>query len=110
MLAGRQGDSMGSYQRGTTVTIEIWFKNTRTGSFVDPDTGTKLLTIYKDGSAVKSVADASILKLDTGKFYYDWETATDLEKGIYVYEWKATIGGNDVTESALLRIRERKVG
>ena len=101
---------MGSYQRGTTITLEAWFKNERTGSYVDPDAGTKELTIWKDGVLIKTVSDASILQLETGKWFYDWDTEDTLEKGLYVYQYSAKIGGKDAIDSAILRIKERKRG
>ena len=99
---------MGSYQRGTTITLEGHFKDERTGNYVDPDTGTKKLTIFKDGTVIKEVLDADIDKLETGKFYYDWNTEDTLEKGLYVYQFEAEVSGKDVIDSALLRIRQRK--
>jgi len=101
---------MGSYQRGTTITLQGNFTDGRTGTYIDPDSGSKSLTIYKDGVVIKSVTDAEIVKLDTGKYYYEWDTEDTLEKGLYGYEFKAKVNGKDVVESGLLRIRARKRG
>lgn len=101
---------MGSYQRGTTITLEAHFTDGRTGTYTDPDSGTKSLVVYKDGVAILTVPDGSILKYDTGKYYYNWETSIALEKGLYVYEYSAEFGGDVAKESGLVRIRQRKVG
>jgi len=99
---------MGSYQAGTTITLEGWFKNERTGTFVDPDAGTKKLQVFKDGSLVKEASDAEIKKLITGKYYYEWDTPDTLDKGLYVYEFSAKVNGLDAVDSAIFRIRQRK--
>ena len=101
---------MGSYQRGTTIALEAWCKDIRSGNFVDPDSGTKELTIYKDGTLIKTVTDGEMSQLETGKWYYDWDTEDTLVKGLYVYQFSCKVGGKDAIDSAILRIRERKRG
>jgi len=100
---------MGSYQRGTTVTLEASFINERTGNPVNPELSSLTVKVYKDGQVVWD-GTSEIYQLDTGKFAADYSIPTDAEKGIYVYEWAATVNNKSVRESAIFRVRTRKGG
>jgi len=100
---------MGSYQRGTTVTLEAYFINERTGSPVTPELTSLSVKVYKDGKVIWD-GTSEIYQLDIGKFAADFTIPEDAEKGIYVYEWSATVNNKPVKESAIFRVRTRKGG
>ncbi|RLG45129.1 MAG: hypothetical protein DRN81_02695 [Thermoproteota archaeon] len=100
---------MGSYQAGTTVTFEARFYNERTGSMVNPDVGSLSLKIYYNGSLFADCT-SDIYQVDTGVYACDYSIPETADKGLYVYEWQATINGKPYRESGLFRVRKRKVG
>ena len=100
---------MGSYQAGTTMTVEALFIDERTGNTVVPDPGSLAVKFYKDGVLIHD-GTSDIYQVDTNKYACDYSLPITLAKGLYVYEWYAEVSTKPCRESAIFRVRERKGG
>jgi len=97
---------MGSYMRGTTITLRANISNWRTGTALDVDS--IACKIYQNGVLVKSVPTASVAHEATGTYKYDWETSPTQGIGLYVYVFDGKYGGKTVGNDAIVRVRARK--
>ena len=72
--------SISQYQRGSTVRLKVNIYDA-SGALYDPDTSVKVSVTDPDGTEKLTATDMT--KESTGKYYYDWQTASDYTIGAY---------------------------
>jgi hypothetical protein len=72
---------MNRHRAGTTVRLSATFRDPVTGSLTDPDGGVTV-TVW-DPRGAMNVDAGTMTKQSTGVYYFNMQTATGWERGIY---------------------------
>ena len=78
---------MNTYTAGTTIRFEIRVKD-NDGLLIDPDSAK--ITIYLNSA--KAVDAENMTKVDTGEYYYNWQSSESNDEGVYGVQVDVKLG------------------